>query len=231
MGLSSWLAPVFYALAAILVAYSVWQGLYIVPSEATQGDSARIMIVHVPAAWLAMFAYVAMAGASFVWFIWRHELADIAAKCIAPFGAAYTILCLATGSIWGKGTWNTWWRWDDARMVSVLVMLFLYLGYIALRAALPSRQHAARAGAVLAMVGIINIPLIKFSVDWFTSIHQDASVIRAGGPSMSAEFLSPLLIGALGHSLLFAALIMTAMRTEIIYRKISRMRASQLSID
>lgn len=226
---SAWLAPVFYALAGLMVGYSIWQGLYVVPPEAVQGDSARILFIHVPAAWLAMSSYLGLAGASFVWFIWRHELADIAAKSIAPIGAAYTALCLATGSIWGKPTWGTWWEWNDARMVSVLVMLFLYFGYMALRAALPSRQQAARAGAILAMVGVINIPLIKFSVDWFTSLHQDPSVIRAGGPAMSAEYLTPLLTGALGHTLLFAALVLTAMRTEIFNRQVARQRATLLA--
>lgn len=226
---SAWLAPVFYTLAAVMIAYSIWQGLYVVPPEAVQGDSARILFIHVPSAWLAMSSYIGLAGASFIWFIWRHELADIAAKSIAPIGAAYTVLCLATGSIWGKPTWGTWWEWNDARMVSVLVMLFLYFGYMALRAALPSRQQAARAGAILAMVGIINIPLIKFSVEWFTSLHQDPSVIRAGGPAMSAEYLNPLLVGALGHTLLFTALVLTAMRTEIFNRQLARQRAATLA--
>ncbi|MEL6323454.1 MAG: heme ABC transporter permease CcmC, partial [Pseudomonadota bacterium] len=215
MALSQRLQPVLYALGLALIAYSVWQALYVVPPERVQGDVARILFIHVPSAWLAMASYVGMAGASLVWFIWRHELADIAAKSIAPLGAVYTALCLATGSIWGKPTWGTWWQWDDARMVSVLVMLFLYLGYMALRAAMETRQKAARAGAILAMVGVINIPLIKFSVDWFTSLHQDASVIRADGPSMSPEYLTPLLGGALGHTLLFSALVLTAMRTEV----------------
>lgn len=229
MAFSGPVAPVLYVLAAGMIGYSVWQGLYAVPPESVQGDSARILFVHVPAAWLAMSSYVAMAGASFVWFIWRHELADIAAKCIAPLGAAYTALCLATGAIWGKPTWGTWWEWDDPRMVSVLVMFFLYLGYMALRAALPSRQQAARAGAILAMVGLINIPLIKFSVDWYTSLHQDPSVIRTGGPSMSADYLTPLLTGALGHTLLFTALMLTAMRTEVWSRQVARARAAMMA--
>jgi len=223
------LAPVFYALAGLMIGYSIWQGLYVVPPEAVQKDSARILFVHVPSAWLAMASYVGLAVASFIWFIWRHELADIAAKSIAPLGACYTALCLATGSLWGKPTWGTWWQWDDARMVSVLVMLFLYLGYIALRAALPSRQQAAAGGAILAMVGIINIPLIKFSVDWFTSLHQDASILRKGGSAMAEVYQTPLFIGALGHTLLFAALVMTAMRTEIAQRKTARIRAQLLA--
>ena len=176
-----------------------------------------------------MGAYVSLALASFVWFIWRHELADIAAKSIAPFGATYTVLCLASGSLWGRPTWGTWWEWDDARMVSVLVLFFIYLGYMALRAALPSRQQAARAGAILAMVGLINIPLIKFSVDWYTSLHQPASIIREGGSAIADVFELPLYAGMLGHLLLFSALVLTMMRTEVLIRQTARLRAQHLT--
>jgi heme exporter protein C len=227
--LSDWLAPVFYALGAACILYGLWQGLWVVPKDEYQGgDIMRVMFVHVPAAWLAMASYSALAIASFVWFVWRHELADIAAKAIAPLGATWTALCLATGSIWGKPTWGTWWQWDDARMMSVLFLFFLFLGYMALRAAMDTRQKAARAGAILAMVGVINVPLIKFSVDLFTSLHQDASVITADGPKMAAVYLTPLLISALGHSLFFGGLVMTSMRTEIRERRIARLRAKEL---
>ncbi len=227
--LSDWLAPVFYALGAACILYGLWQGLWVVPKDEYQGgDIMRVMFVHVPAAWLAMASYSALAIASFVWFVWRHELADIAAKAIAPLGATWTALCLATGSIWGKPTWGTWWQWDDARMMSVLFLFFLFLGYMALRAAMDTRQKAARAGAILAMVGAINVPLIKFSVDLFTSLHQDASVITADGPKMAAVYLTPLLISALGHSLFFGGLVMTSMRTEIRERRIARLRAKEL---
>jgi heme exporter protein C len=227
--LSDWLAPLFYALGAACIAYGVWQGLWVVPKDEVQaGDIMRVMFIHVPAAWLAMASYSALAVASFVWFVWRHELADIAAKAIAPLGAVWTALCLATGSIWGKPTWNTWWQWDDARMMSVLFLFFLFLGYMALRAAMETRQKAARAGAILAMVGALNVPLIKFSVDLFTSIHQGPSVITADGPKMAAVYLTPLLTSALGHSLLFGGLVMTRMRTEIRERRIARLRAVAL---
>jgi heme exporter protein C len=227
--LSDWLAPVFYALGAACIVYGLWQGLWVVPKDEYQGgDIMRVMFIHVPAAWLAMASYSALAIASFVWFVWRHELADIAAKAIAPMGATWTALCLATGSIWGKPTWGTWWQWDDARMMSVLFLFFLFLGYMALRAAMDTRQKAARAGAILAMVGVLNVPLIKFSVDLFTSLHQDASVITADGPKMAAVYLTPLLISALGHSLLFGGLVMTSMRTEIRERRIARLRAREL---
>jgi len=227
--LSDWLAPAFYALGAACILYGLWQGLWVVPKDEYQGgDIMRVMFVHVPAAWLAMASYSALAIASFIWFVWRHELADIAAKAIAPMGATWTALCLATGSIWGKPTWGTWWQWDDARMMSVLFLFFLFLGYMALRAAMDTRQKAARAGAILAMVGALNVPLIKFSVDLFTSLHQDASVITADGPKMAAVYLTPLLVSALGHSLLFGGLVMTSMRTEIRERRIARLRAREL---
>lgn len=227
--LSDWLAPLFYGAGTLCILWGLWQGLWIVPKDEYQGgDIMRVMFIHVPAAWLAMASYSALAVASFVWFIWRHELADIAAKAIAPLGAVWTALCLATGAIWGKPTWGTWWQWDDARMMSVLFLFFLFLGYMALRAAMDSRQKAARAGAILAMVGAINVPLIKFSVDLFTSLHQPASVITADGPKIAAVYLAPLLVSALGHGLLFGGLVMTHMRTEIRQRRIARLTARAL---
>lgn len=229
LALSRWLAPALGTIGLALVAYSVWQGLWVAPPERLQGDSARILFVHVPAAWLAMAGYTALAVSSFVWFVWRHELADVAAKSIAPIGAAYTVICLATGSIWGRPTWGTWFEWTDARMVSVLVLLFIYLGYMALRAAMDTRQKAARAGAILAMAGFVNVPLVKFSVDLFASLHQNASVVRAAGPSMSPEYLQPLLLGALGHTLVFAALTLASMRADLFERRAALLRAKALA--
>jgi heme exporter protein C len=184
LALSNWLAPLLYAASLALIGWGLWQGLWVVPPDEYQaGDVMRVMFIHVPAAWLSMASYSALAICSFIWFIWRHELADVAAKAIAPLGATWTALCLATGAIWGKPTWGTWWEWGDARMMSVLFLFFLFLGYIALRAAMDSRQKAQRAGAILAMVGILNVPLIKFSVDLFTSLHQDSqSVITSRRP-------------------------------------------------
>lgn len=220
MALSRWLAPACLAVGVLLIAFSVWQALWVVPQDDYQGgDIMRAMFIHVPSAWLAMGSYLGLALASFVWFVWRHELADMAAKSIAPIGAGYTAMCLATGSIWGKPTWGTWWLWDDARMMSVLLMFFLFLGYMALRAAMDTRQKAARAGAILAMVGAVNVPLIKFSVDIWASIHQGPSVIRADGPAMPAVYLTPLMIGALGHLIFFAALTMILMRAEVWQRR------------
>ncbi|MEM6534952.1 MAG: heme ABC transporter permease CcmC [Pseudomonadota bacterium] len=219
MSMSSWAIPVGYGLGVLLFAWSLYRGLFVVPADAAQGgDIMRAMFIHVPSAWLCMGLYAALAVSSFVWFIWRHELADVAARAIAPIGAGYTALCLATGSIWGKPTWGTWWLWDDARMMSVLVLLFLFMGYIALRAAMENRQKAARAGAIVAMVGVVNVPIIRFSVDIWTSLHQGPSVLRADGPAMADVYLYPLLIGFLGQALIVAGLVMALMRAEI-YRQ------------
>ena len=232
MRFSDYAVPISGALGALLFCYSLWQGLFVVPLVKDQGgDIFRAMFIHVPSAWLCMGLYLGLAVSSFVWFIWRHELADIAARGIAPIGAAYTVLCLATGSIWGKPTWGTWWLWDDARMMSVLVLLFFFLGYMALRAALETRQKAARAGAILAMVGAINVPLIKFSVDIWSSIHQDASVLRAEGPAMAGVYLQPLLLGFLGQILIASALVMLLMRAEIYTQRSEALIARKLAGD
>lgn len=226
---SKYAAPICFGLGLIMTLWGSYQGLFIVPKDEYQGgDIMRAMFIHVPSAWLAMASYTGLAGASFVWFIWRHELADIAAKAIAPLGAAWTALCLSTGSVWGKPTWGTWWQWDDARMMSVLFMFFLFLGYIALRAAMDTRQKAARAGAILAMVGILNVPIIKFSVNLFTSLHQDASVVTSDGPKMAAVYLTPLLVAALGQTLIFAGLVFTSMRAEMFERQAAAKRARLL---
>jgi heme exporter protein C len=225
--LSKWFAPTCYALGGLLIVFGTVYGLFVVPPDQVQGgDIMRIMFLHVPAAWLSMASYTGLALASFIWFIWRHELADSAARAIAPLGALWTALCLITGSIWGKPTWGTWWQWDDARMMSVLFLFFLFVGYMALRAAMETRQKAARAGAILAMVGVINVPLIKFSVDLFTSLHQGPSVITAEGPKMASVYLLVLIACALGHSLLFAGLVLTRMRTDIFNRRSLQKRTS-----
>lgn len=230
MRFSAYAVPMVGALGTGLFLFSLWQGLFVVPIVANQGgDIFRAMFIHVPSAWLCMGLYMGLAISSFVWFIWRHELADVAARGIAPIGAAYTLLCLATGSIWGKPTWGTWWLWDDARMMSVLVLFFFFIGYIALRAALDTRQKAARAGAILAMLGAVNVPLIKFSVDIWSSIHQDASVLRADGPAIAAVYLQPLLLGFLGQILITASLVMLLMRAEIYDQRSDALIARKLA--
>ena len=230
MAFSKLAVPITALIGLVLFGYSLWQGLYVVPTDEVQGgDIFRAMFIHVPSAWLCMGLYVGLAVSSFVWFIWRHELADVAARAIAPIGAGYTALCLATGAVWGKPTWGTWWLWDDARMMSVLVLFFLFLGYMALRGAMETRQKAARAGAILAMVGVINVPLIKFSVDMWSSIHQGPSVIRADGPAMAWIYLQPLLIGFAGQLLFIGALVLILMRAEIYNQQADALLARRLS--
>lgn len=217
------LSPILGSLALILIPTGLIWGLFIAPPDYQQADAARIMYVHVPAAWLASFAYAFMAGASFVSFVWRHTLADIAAKAAAPLGASFTFLALATGSLWGKPMWGTYWVWD-ARLTSMLVLLFLYLGYMTLRSTIADETRAARLAAIAAMVGAINLPIIKFSVDWWSSLHQTSSVFRAGGSAIAPSMLWPLLISALGYTVFFGWLVLVRMRTEMQVRQTLRLR-------
>jgi|SRR6056297_173023 len=240
MGFSKIAIPIAIGLGLLLTFWSLYQGLWVVPPVPDQGgDIARAMFIHVPSAWLSMGLYVGLAGASFVWFIWRHELADVAARAIAPIGAGYTILCFATGAVWGEPTWGKAWRnviLYDSRLMSVLVLLFLFMGYMALRAALDTRQKAARAGAILAMVGVINVPIIKLSVDLWkeSTIHQGSSVIRFGEAAAESVgihpvFLVPLMIGFLGQLLFVSGLVMMLMRAEIQNQQAEAILARRLS--
>ena len=197
------------------------------PPDYQQGETVRIMYVHVPAAWCAMMVYTIMALASATGFIFRHPLADAAAKTAAPFGAVFTFLALATGSIWGEPMWGTWWVWD-ARLTSMFVLFLLYLGYMSIWQAIEEPQRAARIAGIIAIAGFINIPIIKFSVDWWNSLHQPASVFRMDGPTIAPELLWPLLIMALGYTLLFLVLHLTAIKTEITARRIRQMRIANI---
>ena len=190
---------------------------FLAPPDYQQGTTVKIMFLHVPAAWTAMMAYGLMALMSLVSLIWRHALADVAAKTAAPLGAVFTILGLATGSLWGRPMWGTYWVWD-ARLTSFLLLLFLYLGYIALRTAIEDETRAARAAAILALVGAVNLPIIEFSVNWHT-LHQGESILRADGPQIATVFLWPLGISALGYTLLFLTLWTVRIRTEILERR------------
>jgi heme exporter protein C len=214
-----WLAA---ATALVLAVGLVW-GLVFAPPDYQQGESVRIMFVHVPAAWMASAAYLFVAVASAVALVWRHPLAEIAAQAAAPVGAAFTFVCLVTGSLWGRPMWGAWWVWD-ARLTSVLVLFFLYLGYIALVNAFDDPARGGRAGAILALVGVINLPIIKFSVDWWNTLHQPASVFRLGGPTIALSLLLPLLLMALGFTLLFAALVLLRMRTALWERRLRALR-------
>src|SRR3954453_3705289 len=193
-------------------------GLYLsftAPPDYQQGDTVRIMFVHVPAAWVAMMAYGFMALASLVGLVNRHPLADVAARQAAPLGALFTALALITGSLWGRPMWGTYWQWDG-RLTSFLLLLFLYLGYIALWNAIENEVRAAKAAAILALVGVVNLPIIEFSVQWWSTLHQGESVFRSGGPLISAVFLWPLFLMAAGYTLLLFALLIVRMLTEIV---------------
>ncbi|MFA5120826.1 heme ABC transporter permease [Zavarzinia sp.] len=206
------------AMAIAFVVGLVW-GLGFAPPDYQQGDTVRIMYVHVPAAWLAMFGYSFMAVASFVALVWKHPLADVAAKAAAPIGAGFCLVALVTGSLWGAPMWGTWWVWD-ARLTSMLVLFFLYVGYIALWSAIDEPERAAKAAAILALVGAVNVPIVKFSVDWWSTLHQPSSIMRMDGPSVDPTILWPLLINALAFQLYFVVVLLWRMKAELITRRV-----------
>jgi len=216
MDMSEKLLPWLSGAAALALVAGFVLG-FLAPPDYQQGMTVKIMFLHVPAAWTAMMAYGLMALLSFVSLIWRHALADVAAKTAAPLGAVFTGLGLVTGSLWGRPMWGTYWVWD-ARLTSFLLLLFLYLGYIALRTAIEDETRAARAAAILALVGAVNLPIIEYSVNWHT-LHQGESILRADGPQIATVFLWPLGISALGYSLLFLTLWVVRIRTEILERR------------
>jgi heme exporter protein C len=195
LGISSWSAVV----CIILLLAGLYGGLVYAPPDYQQGDSFRIMYIHVPSAWMSLFIYMIMAGSGAVGLIWHIKVADVIARSSAPLGASFTFLTLVTGSIWGKPMWGTWWVWD-ARLTSELILLFLYLGYIALQSAFSDRRVAARAGAILALVGVINIPIIHYSVEWWSTLHQGPTVTKLSAPSIHISMLIPLLFMAVSHA-------------------------------
>jgi heme exporter protein C len=207
----------------ILLAAGLYLGLFVAPPDYQQGESVRIMYVHVPAAWMAMFVYACLALASAVALIWRHPLADLAAQAASPIGACFTFIALVTGSLWGKPMWGTWWVWD-ARLTSVLVLFFLYLGHIALAHGFDDPTRGARASAILALVGFVNVPIIKFSVDWWSTLHQPASVLRLGGPTIDGSMLRPLLLMGAAFTLLFVCLLLVRIKAALLA---ARLRAAQ----
>ncbi len=214
--------PWMAALTAILFALGLYLS-FTTEGDYQQGDTVRIMYVHVPAAWLSMMCYSVMALSAIGTLVWRHPLADVSHKAAAPLGAAFTFIALATGSLWGKPMWGTWWVWD-ARLTSVFVLFLMYLGLIALNRAIDDPSRAARVSAVLILVGFVNIPIIKFSVDWWNTLHQPASVIRMDGPTIDGEFLVPLLVMATAFTALFFTLHVAAMRNEIWRRRVGAQR-------
>lgn len=206
------------AAAVTLFASGLYFALFVSPRDYQQGETVRIMYIHVPAAWMALFVYVNLAIASAAALVWKHPLADLAAKAMSPIGATFTFVCLVTGSLWGQPMWGTWWVWD-ARLTSELILLFLYLGYIALRASIEDLQRADRASAVLAIVGLINVPIIHYSVVWWNTLHQASSVTRMGAPTISTSMLVPLLMMILGFTLYFFAVLLVRVRGEVLRRE------------
>ena len=204
----------------------LYLGLYDSPIDYQQKDTVRIMYVHVPAAWMAMFGYSSLAIASAVALIWKHPLADISGKAIAPIGAGFTIIALATGSLWGKPTWGTWWVWD-ARLTSVLILLFLYLGYMAIWNAFDQPLRAAKSAAILALVGVVNLPIIKFSVDWWNTLHQPASISRFDKPAIDPAMLQPLLLMAVAFLGLYLWLALLRIRVELAERRVAALQTAR----
>ena len=221
--LASQILPWLMAAALGFLAAGLGLGLFLSPADYLQGDSVRIMYIHVPSAWLALGGYSGMALAALAARIWRHPLADLSVRAIAPVGAVFAFVCLATGSIWGRPTWGTWWVWDG-RLTSMLVLFLLYLGVIALIHAFDDRMRGAKAAGILALVGVINLPVIKYSVEWWNTLHQPAS-IRLSGSSIHPEMLQPLLLSAIGFALLFAGVVLMRMRALIAeQRRSARLR-------
>ncbi len=235
MALSATVLPVLSVLAAAVLTFAMYQAFFVAPEDYQQGQTVRIMFVHVPAAWLGMMAYALIAVSSFGLLVFRHPLADVSAKAAAPIGAAFTLLALVTGSLWGKPMWGTYWVWD-ARLTSVLILFFLYLGLMALRSAFDDEATGAKMTAILALVGVSILPFIRISVEglsipWlgieipsWNTLHQPSSVLRTDGPTIHPSILYPLLVSALGFTLLFFAMHLKAMRNEVLRRRIKSMR-------
>jgi heme exporter protein C len=222
IALADRLVPILAVISAIILAVGLYMS-FSAPEDFQQGITVRIMYIHVPFAWLSMMCYSLMAMSALGTLVWRHPLADVALKSAAPIGAVFTALALITGSIWGKPMWGTWWVWD-ARLTSVFVLFLMYLGIIALTRALDDVSRAAWAAAIITLVGFVNVPIIKFSVDWWNTLHQPASVFRLDGPTIDPSLLRPLLVMAIGFTMLFFTLHLTAMRTEIRRRRVAAMR-------
>jgi heme exporter protein C len=225
LALSARLMP--WLIATTLIAFAIaLPEVWLAPDDYQQGATVKIMFIHVPGAWLGLFGWGLMSAAALGTLVWRHPLADVAAKAAAPIGAAFTLMCLLTGSLWGRPMWGTYWVWD-ARLSSVLVLFLMYLAVIALWRTMDDPSRAARAAAVFTLVGAINIPIIKFSVDWWNTLHQGASVLRLGGSRLDVSFLVPLIAMLVSFTLLFITLHVAAMRNEIMRRRIRTMLMMQ----
>lgn len=219
MDLSGRLLPWLSGAAALALGIGLYMGWFLAPADYQQGETVRIMFLHVPAAWLALFFYMIMATSALGTLVWRHPLADVSQKAAAPIGAAFTLICLVTGSLWGKPMWGTYWVWD-ARLTSVLVLFLMYGGILALWRTIDEPSRAARAVSILTLVGAVNVPIVKFSVDWWNTLHQPASVFRMDGPTIHPSMLYPLLVMALAFTLIGVSLHLAGMRTEILRRRV-----------
>ncbi|HRY05754.1 MAG TPA: heme ABC transporter permease [Hyphomicrobiaceae bacterium] len=227
MALSGKVLPWLTAAAVAVIGYGLYLTFFVAPPDYQQGETVKIMFIHVPSAWLGMMGYLMIAISSFGLLVFRHPLADVSAKAAAPIGAAFTLLALITGSLWGKPMWGTYWVWD-ARLTSVLILFFLYLGLMALRSSLEDEVLAAKQTAVLGLAGVVILPIIKFSVDWWNTLHQPASVVKLDGPAIHSSILIPLLVNAVGFTLLFLALHMKGMRNEVLRRRVKALRMAEV---
>ena len=204
------------------ISLGLWYSLFNSPPDYQQGETVRIMYVHVPAAWMAMMVYLSMTIMSVFALVWRHPLADILSKCSAPIGASFTLIALVTGSIWGKPTWGTWWVWD-ARLTSVFILFLIYMGHITLVRSFADEYKGARAGAILTLIGAFNLPIIKFSVDWWNTLHQPASVIKLDGPTIHIDMMIPLILMALGFLFFYFSFLLINVQTELNNRKLKKL--------
>ena len=228
--LSDTLLPWLSVLTVLLLLFGVTEALVVSPADYQQGDTVRIMYVHVPSAWMSMMIYSVMAAASASFLIWKHTLADVVARVSAPIGAGFTAVTLVTGSLWGKPMWGTWWVWD-ARLTSVLILFLFYIGYIALWEAFDDPEKGGRACAILALVGAVNLPIVKFSVDWWSSLHQPASVMTLEGTKIAASILWPLLLMGIGFTAYYIALLCVRARTEILRRRVRIRRLANFAVE
>jgi heme exporter protein C len=227
MAFSAWALPLCAVSALVLFAVGLPWGMLYSPADYQQGETVRIMYVHVPAAWWSLGIYAFMGGASFVGLVWRHALADVAARAAAPIGATFAALCLVTGSLWGAPTWGTWWEWDG-RLTSMLVLFVIYLGYLALWGAVEDEEKAARLAAILCLAGLVNLPIVHYSVEWWSTLHQPSSILRSGGSGIHPSMMGPLFTMAGAYAFLFGALTLANMRAAVHRRRVeaARMRSA-----
>jgi heme exporter protein C len=219
MAFSGRLLPWLAAGSTLILVLGLGMGWFLAPADYQQGETVKIMFLHVPAAWLALFFYLVMAVSALGTLAWRHPLADVSQKAAAPIGAAFTLICLVTGALWGKPMWGTYWVWD-ARLTSVLVLFLMYCGILALWRTIEEPNQAARAVSILTLIGVLNLPIIKFSVEWWSTLHQGPSVLRLDGPTIHPSMLYPLLVMTIGFTFLGITLHLAGMRTEVLRRRV-----------